>query len=58
MSEIDIPTEKVAYKLFGIPVWSVTKIIDIEPFYRSVSERFTKEMADLTRKARGENDRQ
>lgn len=58
MANVSVPTAKVVYKLFGIPVWSVTKIIDIEPFYAAVSDRFTREMADLIGEARGANDRQ
>lgn len=51
-----VPTGKVVYKIFGIPLWSVTKIVDVDKIYDIMSERFAKEMADLTKKVRGEDE--
>lgn len=37
-------TYQLVYKLFGIPVWSVTKVVDEEALYNKLADRFGAEM--------------
>ena len=46
--------QTVVYRLFGIPVWSVTRTVDEAALYERMRERFRAEMETALDKALGE----
>jgi hypothetical protein len=44
--------QTIVYRLFGLPIWSVTRTIDEESVYRLMSQRFKAEMEDALKRVR------
>lgn len=46
-------TYQIVYRLFGIPVWSVTKVVDEQALYDKLADRFRDEMKQAFDAAKG-----